>query len=103
MNMRNDEYPSVHTWSILSIEGYCMLNMDYGACKDPYSYLLKPDGSFERVKNDNYDPSACPESWPAGCTRSVSPHCIGCRHFGWCEAARSGRKRRHVSGRRFLR
>jgi len=80
-----EDYPSVHTWNYITIEGYCTLNMNYGMCKDPYDYVLKPDGSFKRKKNDRYNPAMKPDPWPAGCKRSVSSKCIECRYFAWCD------------------
>jgi len=68
--MKNSEkdYPSVNTWSYITIEGYCMLNMEYTGCKDPYLFELKSDGSLEKKDNDRYD-----------------SECIGCRYFAWCD------------------
>lgn len=72
-----------------------MLNVGYGSHKDPYCYPLKPDRSFERVKNDRYDPSARPDPWPADCHHAVSSDCIPCRHFGWCDLDRHARQKLH--------
>ena len=104
MRKTKEDYPSVHTWSYITIEefptnsycrqvlanlseieGYCMLNMDYGGCYSRYDYELKPDGSRKRVKNKQYDPSKKPDPYPEGCPRSVRCTCIGCKHFAWCD------------------
>ncbi len=85
MRGRN-EYPSVGTWEYITIEGYCMLNMDYGMRKDRYLFKLRRDGSWKRIRNTMYDPAAEPDSYPEGCARGVSSRCIGCRHFAWCDA-----------------
>jgi len=104
MRKNKEDYPSVHTWSYITIEefptnsscrqvpanlseieGYCMLNMDYGGCYSRYDYELKPDGSWKRVKNKQYDPSKKPDPYPEGCPRSVRSTCIGCKHFAWCD------------------
>jgi hypothetical protein len=83
-NRSRDNYPSVHSWNYLTVEGYCMLNMEYGMCSSRYNYEMKPDGSFVRRKNERYDPAATPDPFPDNCTRSVRSSCIGCRHFAWC-------------------
>jgi len=80
-----DDYPAVHSWNYLTVEGYCMLNTEYGMCSSRYNYEMKPDGSFVRQKNDRYDPAATPDPFPDNCTQSIRPSCIGCRHFAWCE------------------
>jgi hypothetical protein len=85
MRKTKEDYPSVHTWSYITIEGYCMLNMDYGGCYSRYDYELKPDGSRKRVKNKQYDPLKKPDPYPEGCPRSVRCTCIGCQHFAWCD------------------
>nr|WP_319376343.1 hypothetical protein [uncultured Methanoregula sp.] len=97
MDSNNDDYPSMHSWTVITIEGYCMLNVGYGSHKDPYCYLLKPDRSFEQVKNDRYDPSARPDPWPADCHHAVSSDCIPCRHFGWCDVDRHAKQKLHRS------
>jgi len=84
-SQRSDGYPAVHSWSCITIEGYCMLNMEYRCCNDRYNYRLNPDRTFTRVKNDRYDPTMKPDPYPAGCKRSVRSSCIGCIHFGWCD------------------
>ncbi|HVP95656.1 hypothetical protein [Methanoregula sp.] len=80
-----DNYPAVHSWNYLTVEGYCMLNTEFGMCSSQYNYELKPDGSSARRKNERYDPAAIPDPFPDSCPRSVRPSCIGCRHFAWCE------------------
>ncbi len=101
---KSENYPSVHTWTTIPskefpvkfshrkdvknlsfIEGYCTLNYNFRMCKDPHNYELRPDGSFRRRKNELYNPPVKPDPYPAGCGRSVSSHCIGCRHFAWCD------------------
>ncbi|HNX17401.1 MAG TPA: hypothetical protein PKM50_03620 [Methanoregula sp.] len=94
-----DEYPAVHTWNYVTVEGYCMLNVTYSMCSSRYNYELKPGGSFVRRKNDQYDPAQKPDPFPENCKRSVLPSCIGCRHFGWCEPNHSGRKSRSARPR----
>jgi hypothetical protein len=79
------EYPSVSTWNYITIEGYCLLNDDYGICKDRYAYVLKKDGLFKRVKNDQYNPAMEPDPYPEGCLRSINSRCIECNYFGWCD------------------
>ena len=59
---RDDEYPAVHSWNYITVEGYCMLNMEFGMFKDRYICELKTDGSFKRKKNDRYDPTKKPDS-----------------------------------------
>ena len=83
---RGRGYPSVDSWAVVAIEGYCLLNVDYGAQKDRYVFQLKPDGSRGRVRNQQYDPAAHPDPYPDGCVRRVGSRCIGCPHFGWCDA-----------------
>jgi len=85
--MKNSEkdYPSVNTWSYITIEGYCMLNMEYTGCKDRYLFELKSDGSLKKKDNDRYDPKLKPDPYPDYCRRSVSSECIRCRHFAWCD------------------
>ncbi len=61
---RDDEYPAVHSWNYITVEGYCMLNMEFGMFKDRYICELKTDGSFKRKKNDRYDPTKKPDSYP---------------------------------------
>jgi len=80
-----DKYPAVHSWNNITVEGYCMLNMEYGMCSSRYNYELKPDGSSARRKNERYDPTKKPDPFPDNCTRSLRPSCIGCQHFAWCE------------------
>jgi len=101
---KNEDYPSIDTWSCIpieeflmnsscrqvrtnfsEIEGYCLLNTDYGMCKDRYVYVLKPDRSFKRTLNDRYNPTMKPDPYPKDCPRSVSSGCIGCSHFAWCD------------------
>ena len=71
--------------NVSEIEGYCLLNTDYGMCKDRYVYVLKPDQSFKRTLNDRYNPAMKPDPYPKECPRSVSSRCIGCSHFSWCD------------------
>lgn len=80
------EYPFVNSWAFVGLEGYCLLNMDYGIRKDRYVFQLMPGGSWRQVRNEQYDPAAQPAPYPEGCARAVSSRCIGCRHFGWCDA-----------------
>lgn len=80
-----EDYPAVHTWNYITVEGYCMLNLEYCMCHDRYNYRLNPDRTFTRVKNERYDPSMKPDPYPENCTRSVAPLCIECRHFAWCD------------------
>jgi len=82
---RTGDYPAVHSWNYITIEGYCGLNMEYRCCNNRYNYRLNPDGTFTRVKNDRYDPRAKPDPYPAGCKHSVESSCIGCIHFAWCD------------------
>lgn len=101
---KNEDYPSVNTWNYITIEefltnsscrqvltnlseieGYCMLNTDYGACKDRYNYELQSDGSLKRKRNVRYNPTMKPDPYPEGCPRSIRSMCIGCRHFAWCD------------------
>jgi hypothetical protein len=82
---KNEDYPSIDTWSCITIEGYCLLNTDYGMYKDRYVYVLKPDRSFKRTVNYRYDPTMKPDPYPKDCPRSVSSRCIGCSHFAWCD------------------
>lgn len=80
-----EDYPAVHSWSCITIEGYCMLNTVYRMCHDRYNYRLNPDRTFTRVKNKQYDPTMKPDSYPDDCKRSVRSSCIECRHFAWCD------------------
>jgi hypothetical protein len=80
-----EDYPAIHTWNMITIEGYCMLNVEYGGCKDRYNYRLNPDRTFTRIKNERYDPKRKPDSYPDDCKRSVRSSCIGCWHFAWCD------------------
>ena len=84
-SLRSDGYPAVHSWSCITIEGYCMLNREYRCCSDRYNYRLNPDRTFTRVKNHQYDPTMKPDPYPAGGKRSVRSSCIGCIHVGWCD------------------
>ncbi|MFA4850005.1 MAG: hypothetical protein WC626_09810 [Methanoregula sp.] len=79
-----EDYPAVHSWSYITIEGYCMLNMEYRICHDRYNYRLNPDRTFTRIKNERYDPKRKPDPYPGDCKHSVRSSCIECRHFGWC-------------------
>ncbi len=94
-----DKYPTVHSWDYVTVEGYCMLNTEYGMCNSRYNYELKPDGSFVRRKNECYDPTKKPDPFPDNCTRSIRPSCIGCRHFAWCEPDHPGRRMQSVRPR----
>ncbi|MGB8219393.1 MAG: hypothetical protein WCE46_03305 [Methanoregula sp.] len=96
---RDDEYPTVHSWNYITVEGYCMLNMEFGMCKDRYVCELKPDGSFKRKKNDRYDPTKKPDPFPEGCPRSIQSVCIGCQHFAWCDPDHPGRTTKSVRPR----
>ena len=82
---RGEDYPAVDSWNYIILEGYCMLNVEYGCCHDRYNYRLNPDRTFMRVKNNRYDPTAKPDPYPADCKRSVESSCIGCIHFAWCD------------------
>jgi|GEM_PF-1843388 len=101
---RNKSYPSVNTWNYVTpgksridsagceipaalteIEGYCMLNIEFGQRRGRYNFEMKPDGTFKRQKNTRYDPIMKPDPYPKGCPRAIRPVCIGCRHFAWCE------------------
>lgn len=86
MESGDEEYPCISEYAILTIEGYCMLNLDYIMKKDPYNYRHMQDGSFQEVDNPLYDPSCKPEPYPDGCLHSVITSCISCIHFGWCDA-----------------
>jgi hypothetical protein len=81
----NEDYPAVHSWNYITVEGYCMLNMEYRMCHDRYNYQLNPDRTFTRIKNERYDPKREPDSYPKDCKRSVRSSCIECRHFAWCD------------------
>lgn len=80
-----EDYPAVHSWSYITIEGYCMLNMEYRMCHHRYNHRLNPDRTFTRIKNERYDPKRKPDPYPGDCKRSVRSSCIECRHFGWCD------------------
>ena len=86
MESGDEEYPRISEYAILTIEGYCMLNLDYVMKKDPYNYKLMQDGSFQEVDNPLYDPSCKPEPYPEECLHSVNNSCILCNHFGWCDS-----------------
>ncbi|HWQ66051.1 MAG TPA: hypothetical protein VN372_04175 [Methanospirillum sp.] len=86
MESDDEAYPHVSGYDILTIEGHCMLNLDYIMKKDPYNFRHMQDGSFQEVDNLLYDPSCKPEPYPEGCLHFVNPSCISCTHFGWCEA-----------------
>ncbi|MFA7695561.1 MAG: hypothetical protein WCX63_08510 [Methanoregula sp.] len=94
-----DDYPAVHSWNYITVEGYCMLNIEYGMCSRRYNYEMKTGGSFVRRKNEKYDPAVTPEPYPDNCTRSIQPSCIGCRHFAWCKPDHDGRRSRSVRPR----
>ncbi|HPY60724.1 MAG TPA: hypothetical protein PLG55_08380 [Methanospirillum sp.] len=85
MDAQDEAYPHISHYAVLTIEGYCMLNIDYIRKKDPFNYILNPDGSFEQVENSEYDPMCLPDPYPDDCLRSVNTACISCPHFGWCE------------------
>ena len=78
-------YPSVNSWNFITIEGYCMLNMEYGGCHYRYDYQLNPDGTFKPVKNPRYDPGMKPDPYPPDCKQSIRSSCIECVHFAWCD------------------
>ena len=81
----DEEYPQVTEYAILTIEGYCMLNLEYSRKKDPFHYRLLPDGSFEEVQNPDYDPTFLPDHYPHDYLHFEYTTCISCHHFGWCE------------------
>jgi hypothetical protein len=81
----NEDYPAVHSWNYITIEGYCMLNREYRMCHDRYDYRLNPDRTFTRMKNERYDPKRKPDPYPGNCKRSVRSSCIECSHFAWCD------------------
>jgi len=81
----NEDYPAVHSWNYITVEGYCMLNMEYRMCHDRYNYRLNPDRTFTRINNKHYDPKRIPDSYPDNCMRSMRSSCIECRHFAWCD------------------
>jgi hypothetical protein len=80
-----EDYPAVHSWNYITIEGFCMLNMEYRMCHNRYNHRLNPDRTFTRVKNEHYDPKRKPDPYPDDCKHSVRSSCIECRHFGWCD------------------
>jgi len=90
MDVEDEAYPRISHYTVLTIEGYCMLNIDYIRKKDPFNYTLNPDGSFEKVENPEYDPSCLPDPYPDDCLRSVNTACISCTHFGWCDYNEDG-------------
>lgn len=87
MDVENEDeaYPRISQYAVLTIEGYCMLNINYSRKKDPFNYKLNPDGSFEKVENPDYDPTCLPDPYPENCLRFVNTDCISCIHFGWCD------------------
>jgi hypothetical protein len=85
MDSGDEDFPHISHYAILTIEGYCMLNIDYIRKKDPFNYKLRPDGSFEEEENTEYDPTCKPDPFPDGCLRSIDTACISCEHFGWCD------------------
>jgi len=80
-----EDYPAVHSWNYIAVEGYCMLNMEYRMCHDRYNCRLNPDRTLTRMKNERYDPKRKPDSYPDGCKRSIRSSCIECGHFAWCD------------------
>lgn len=81
----NEDYPAVHSWNYITVEGYCMLNTEYRMCHDRYNYRLNPDRTFTRMKNERFDPKRKPDPYPGNCKRSVRSSCIECSHFAWCD------------------
>lgn len=86
MESNDDEYPHISEYAIITIEGYCMLNIEYSMKKDPFNYQYLPDGSFQEVENTAYDPFCKPDQYPDECLRYVNHSCISCKHFAWCES-----------------
>ena len=84
-NPDTEDYPAVDSWNYITVEGYCMLNMEYRTCHDRNNYRLNPDRTLTRIKNERYDPKIKPDPFPDDCTRSVRSSCIACRHFAWCD------------------
>lgn len=80
-----EDYPAVHSWRYITVEGYCMLNMEYRLCHDRYNYRFNPDRTITRIRNERYDPERRPDSYPRDCTHSITSSCIACRHFAWCD------------------
>ncbi len=58
----NEDYPAVHSWNYITVEGYCMLNMEFRMCHDRYNYRLNPDRTFTRMRNERYDPKSRKEN-----------------------------------------
>jgi hypothetical protein len=78
-----------NTWNYITIEGYCLINIDYDMKKSKYSYLLEKDYTFKKVKNDHYDKNIKKPKTPAFCKERGNPcfNCMhsGCKHFSFTE------------------
>lgn len=85
--MRNSpkDYPSVHSWNFITIEGYCLLNVEYGRIKDRHAYILKPGvhGKRRRMTSTIQWLNRNPTRLTA---RVLSAHgASGAWHFAWCD------------------
>ena len=72
VSAKKDEYPSVDLWNYVTVEGYCMLNTEYGMCSSRYNYELKPDGSLSTQKEPTVRSESDPRPFPRPFPRQLS-------------------------------
>jgi hypothetical protein len=80
-----------NTWNYITIEGYCMIDLDYHMKKSKNSFKMEKDYSFTKIKNDNYDKDVKRTKTPKHCKKRGHPcyHCMSntCKHFSFTGAS----------------
>jgi len=80
--------PKTDVWSLICIDGYCLIDANYELVKDKmsmyYDLHLNPIGE---EPNPHYDPNAVPEEPPVWCPGAPCFECLykDCKHFAYAE------------------
>jgi hypothetical protein len=84
----------VHTWNHILLEGFCFINTDYENNSSKYNYKFdanKDIKDWEKVPNENYDPTLKPDKKPEYCKGYCCIDCIVgdkknmCPHFSFSD------------------
>ena len=88
--VKKKEFPHIDYYTPITIELFCMLNIDYIQTSEKYNYKCHFDQDsdnlkWERVLNPQYDPSIPPDPWPDHCKKTLGIDCLKCKHVAYAD------------------
>jgi hypothetical protein len=90
VNEDKNERTFAEVWTVIPIEGYCVVDMDWKRKREKYDYLMGDSDDpkeWEKVPNPDYDPDVKRNELPEFCKKKICFRCLekGCEYFAYAE------------------